>query len=46
MARYELEDRHWNLFKGLMPRQKRGGKWNDHRTTLNVMLWVLRSAAP
>jgi transposase len=45
MARYELEDRHWDLIKGLMPRQKRGGKWNDHRTTLNGMLWVLRSGA-
>jgi transposase len=45
MARYELEDRQWDLIKGLMPRQKRGGKWNDHRTTLNGMLWVLRSGA-
>jgi transposase len=46
MARYELEDHHWDLIKGLMPRQRRGGKWNDHRTTLNGMLWVLRSGAP
>jgi transposase len=46
MARYELEDRQWDLIKGLMPRQTRGGKWNDHRTTLNGMLWVLRSGAP
>jgi transposase len=46
MARYELEDRHWELVKGLMPMQKRGGKWNDHRTTLDGMLWVLRSGAP
>ena len=45
MARYELEDRQWDLIKGLMPRQKRGGKWNDHRTTLNGMLWILRSGA-
>lgn len=46
MARYELDDAHWDLIKGLMPRQKRGGRWNDHRTTLNGMLWVLRSGAP
>jgi transposase len=46
MARYELEDHQWDLIKGLMPRQVRGGKWNDHRTTLNGILWVLRSGAP
>jgi transposase len=46
MARYELTDEQWNLLKGLFPRQKRGGKWNDHRTTLNGMLWILRSGAP
>jgi transposase len=46
MARYELEDHQWDLLKGLMPRQKRGGKWNDHRATLNGILWVLRSGAP
>jgi transposase len=46
MARYELTDDEWNLLKGLFPRQKRGGKWNDHRTTLNGMLWILRSGAP
>jgi transposase len=46
MARYELEDAQWDLIKGLFPKQRRGGKWNDHRTTLNGMLWVLRSGAP
>jgi transposase len=46
MARYELEDHQWDLIKGLMPKQKRGGKWNDHRTMINGMLWVLRSGAP
>src|SRR5271170_3896985 len=46
MARYELTDDEWNLLKGLFPRQKRGGKWNDHRVTLNGMLWILRSGAP
>lgn len=46
MARYELADNQWNLLKGLFPTQKRGGKWNDHRVTLNGMLWILRSGAP
>jgi len=46
MARYELTDEQWNLLKVLFPTQKRGGKWNDHRTTLNGMLWILRSGAP
>jgi transposase len=46
MARYELEDHQWDVIKGLMPRQGRGGQWNDHRITLNGMLWVLRSGAP
>lgn len=46
MARYELTDEQWDLLQGLFPSQKRGGKWNDHRTTLNGMLWILRSGAP
>jgi transposase len=46
MARYELTDDEWELLKGLFPRQKRGGRWNDHRVTLNGMLWILRSGAP
>jgi len=43
MARYELTDEQWDLLKGLFPPQKRGGRWNDHRITLNGMLWILRS---
>lgn len=46
MARYELTDDEWGLLKGLFPTQKRGGRWNDHRITLNGMLWILRSGAP
>jgi len=46
VARYELSDGHWNLIKGLFPKQGRGGRWNDHRTMLNGMLWILRSGAP
>jgi transposase len=46
MARYELTDEQWDLIKALFPSQKRGGRWNDHRITLNGMLWILRSGAP
>jgi len=46
MARYELTDEQWQLLKGLFPKQQRGGRWLDHRTMLNGMLWILRSGAP
>lgn len=46
MARYEVTDEQWAMLKGLFPRQGRGGRWRDHRTTLNGMLWILRSGAP
>jgi transposase len=29
-----------------MPRQKPGGRWNDHRTTLDGMMWILKSGSP
>lgn len=46
MARYELSDEQWRLLQGLFPKQGRGGRWLDHRTVLNGMLWILRSGAP
>lgn len=46
MARYELTDEQWHLLENLFPRQGRGGRWLDHRTVLNGMLWILRSGAP
>lgn len=46
MHRYELEDAQWDLIQGLFPRQKRGGKWLCHRTTINGMIWILKSGAP
>jgi hypothetical protein len=39
MARYVLTDNESNLLKGLFPRQECGGKWNDHHTTLNGVLF-------
>jgi transposase len=48
MRRYELEDYQWAKIAGLFPdsKGKRGGQWQDHRTILNGMLWVLCSGAP
>lgn len=46
MGRGDLSDAQWRLVEGLMPVQGRGGKWNDHRVTLDGMLWVLRTGAP
>ena len=46
MRRYELTDEAWERIAPLLPRQKRGGKWRDHRTIVNGMFWVLNSGAP
>ena len=40
MRRHELSDEEWALVGPLLPRQARGGRWNDHRTTLGGMLWI------
>ena len=46
MGRGDLSDAQWGLVKGLFPKQRRGGRWNDHRTTLDGVLWILRTGAP
>lgn len=46
MTRFDLTDAQWKLIAPLLPKQRRGGRWNDHRTTLNGMLWVLRCGPP
>jgi len=46
MRRGELTDQQWAMIRGLFPVQRRGGRWNDHRTTLDGILWVLRTGAP
>jgi transposase len=44
--RYELTDEQFALIQDLMPRNgKRGGRWNDHRTTLNGIFWILHTGA-
>ena len=46
MGRGDLSDEQWDLVKGLMPKQERGGKWNSHRVTLDGIMWILRTGAP
>lgn len=29
-----------------MPTRRPGGRWNDHRVTLNGMMWILKSGSP
>jgi transposase len=43
--RYELTDEAWDRIEPLLPKQTRGGRWNDHRITLNGMFWILNSGA-
>ena len=45
VRRYEFTDQDWALIEPLLPKQERGGKWNDHRIVLNGMFWVLRSGS-
>ena len=46
MGRGDLSDVQWRLIEGLLPTQKRGGRWNDHRLTFDGILWILRTGAP
>ena len=46
VRRYELSDEAFALLAPLLPMGgRRGGQWNDHRTTLNGILWVLHTGA-
>lgn len=46
MRRYELTEEQFALIEDLMPPTgRRGGQWNDHRTTLNGIFWILHSGA-
>ena len=46
MRRYELTDEQFEAIADLMPANgRRGGQWNDHRTTLNGIFWVLHTGA-
>ena len=43
--RYELTDEAFGRIEPLLPKQKPGGQWKDHRTVLNGMFWILNSGA-
>jgi len=43
--RYELTDEAFERIEPLLPKQKPGGKWADHRIVLNGMFWILNSGA-
>ncbi|NDU71756.1 IS5 family transposase [Actinomadura sp. DSM 109109] len=47
MRRHELTDAAWRRIEPLLPAQPvRGGRWADHRTVLNGILWKLATGAP
>ncbi len=46
LRRFELTEAQWKLISPSLPKQRRGGRWNDHRVTLDGMLWVLRCGTP
>jgi transposase len=44
--RHELTDAQWELVRDFFPEQRRGGKWADHRTAFNGVMWRPRTGAP
>ncbi|MFC6879948.1 MULTISPECIES: transposase [Actinomadura] len=46
VRRHELSDAAWARIEPLLPAQPaRGGRWADHRTVLNGMLWKSATGA-
>jgi transposase len=47
VGRGELTDQAWAQLAPLLPgKHRRGGRWRDHRTVINGILWKLRTGAP
>jgi transposase len=47
VSRGELTDTAWAQLAPLLPHNgRRGGRWRDHRTVINGILWKLRTGAP
>lgn len=48
LHRHDLTDEEWARLEPLLPDQtpRRGGRWTDHRTVLNGMLWRTRCGVP
>ena len=47
VKRGEVTDREWERITPLLPEHGRpGGRWLDHRTVVNGILWKLRTGSP
>lgn len=48
MIRQEISDEAWEWIEPLLPDRapQRGGRWRDHRTMLEAMVWRFRTGAP
>ena len=48
MVRQEIPDEVWEQIEPLLPDRtpQRGGRWRDHRTMLEAMVWRFRTGAP
>ena len=48
VGRGELTEDAWAVIASLLPSSggRRGGRWRDHRTVINGILWKLRTGAP
>ncbi len=46
MSRYDLTDFEWRVIEPLLPNKPRGVPRVDDIRLLNVIFWILRSAAP
>ncbi len=47
LDRHDLTDEEWARLEPLLPDRspRRGGRWLDHRTVINAVLWRTRSGA-
>jgi transposase len=48
VIRQEISDQAWDWIEPLLPDRapQRGGRWRDHRTMLEAMVWRFRTGAP
>jgi transposase len=48
VIRQEIPDQAWEWIEPLLPDRapQRGGRWRDHRTMLEAMVWRFRTGAP
>jgi len=48
MERHALTEEEWKRIEHLLPPQTegKGRRWEDHRKTINGMLWIAKTGAP